>query len=277
MEKLKKIIATFRASRQLATEDEILNVAREYLQILILKMIYQSRQGAALSFMGGTCLRLCYDLKRYSEDLDFCLDLPSKDYRFPDLMRLLERETGLLGFSVRATAKEEKTVQKGFLKISDLGEGLQLKGFRREQKLHIKLEVDTHPPHLKKLGRESFFVNRYSEIYPILKQTLPTLFAGKVLAILQRPFTRGRDYYDLIWYLGRKTPLDLDYLNRGLREKKLVDSQAVSVALEEKVASFDAKMILKDIGHFLEDPAEENWIQRYGEVFEQLKTNLHTT
>lgn len=275
MEKLKKMIVDFRASHQSATEEGILNIAREYLQIILLKMIYQSKQGAALSFMGGTCLRLCYDLKRYSEDLDFSLDQPSKDYRFSDLMRLLEREAKLLGFSANATMKEEKTVQKGFLKISDLGERLDLKGLRRNQKLHIKLEVDVHPPHLEKTGRESFFVNRYSEIYPILKHTLPVLFAGKVLALLQRPFTRGRDYYDLIWHLSRKTPLDLGYLNHGSVEKQFAGSKEVLAALEEKVAVFNPRMILKDIGHFLEDPAEENWIRRYTEVFQQLKSNLH--
>lgn len=274
MEKLKKIITEFRVSHATAAEEEVLNVAREYLQTLILKLIYHSKQGAALSFMGGTCLRLCYDLKRYSEDLDFCLDQPSKAYRFSDLMGGLEREVRLLGFATAATFKEEKTVQKGFIKISDLGDNLGLKGFRRDQKLHIKLEVDIHPPHLEKTGRESFFVNRYSEIYPILKHRLPVLFAGKVLAILQRPFTRGRDYYDLIWYLSRKTPLDLDYLNRGMKERQLATIQMVSNVLDEKVAAFNPKLIFKDIGHFLEDPSEENWIRRYPEVFQQLKSNL---
>src|SRR3989338_10134495 len=96
MERLKKIVEELRSRR--ATDQEILNTVREYLQTLILKIIYQSPAGAALSFMGGTCLRICYNMKRYSEDLDFALDGDRSSFGFATMLENLQRELRLLGF-----------------------------------------------------------------------------------------------------------------------------------------------------------------------------------
>ncbi|MDO8644293.1 MAG: nucleotidyl transferase AbiEii/AbiGii toxin family protein, partial [bacterium] len=168
MEALKKIIKSLPA-------EAVWNTAREYLQVLTLKLIYQSAAGHVLSFMGGTSLRICYDLKRYSEDLDFALDDTKRPYSFSRLMEHLQKELRLLGFDVAANVHEDKIVQKAFLKFAGLPQALGLQGMGKEQKLHIKLEVDIRPPLLGTGDRESFFVNRFGEIFPILKHTLPTL------------------------------------------------------------------------------------------------------
>ncbi|MBI1871216.1 MAG: nucleotidyl transferase AbiEii/AbiGii toxin family protein [Chlamydiae bacterium] len=271
MEKIKKWVQALCVRPIPASEQEIVNQVREYLQILILKIIYQSKFGHFLSFMGGTSLRICYDLKRYSEDLDFCLDEPSKVYDFSEMIYCIQRELSLLGFSVSTNVHQDKTVQKAFVRIADIGEILRLKTFRKNQKLHIKVEVDIRPIPLEKGERESFFVNRFQEIFPILKHNLPTLFAGKILAILQRPYERGRDYYDLIWYLGRKTPVNLDYLNRGRSEKPFTSWSEVLKILEEKIKTVKPRTLLKDLQPFLEDPSEEQWILKYQDLFEQLR------
>lgn len=270
MERLKKIIADKKRLAITLTEDETVNLTREYLQVLTLKFIFQSKFGACLSFMGGTCLRICHNLKRYSEDLDFCLDAPTRDYDFAKMLAVLQRELELRGFCVTHNVHDDKTVQKAFLKISDLETQLGLKSFRRGQKIHIKLEVDVKPVALKKNERESFFVNRFQEIFPILKHGLSTLFAGKVLAILCRPYDRGRDYYDLIWYLSQKIPLNLAYLNRGLKKQKFKNPEQLMNSIQKKVQQIQVTIILKDIGRFLEDPGEESWIRRYPEVLGQL-------
>ncbi|MBI2337026.1 MAG: nucleotidyl transferase AbiEii/AbiGii toxin family protein [Deltaproteobacteria bacterium] len=273
MERLKKLIYE-RLSHHQLTEDQILNLAREYLQVLTLKVIFQSPHGAALSFMGGTCLRICYDLKRYSEDLDFCLDGEIKNYDFSKMIEHVKKEMGHLGFSVSTNTHPEKNVQKSFLHIAHLPQILNLRSFRREQKLHIKIEVDQTAISLKDNERESHFVNRCGEIYPILKHTLPTLFAGKVLALLGRPYDRGRDYYDLIWYLSRQTSLNVDYINRTLKSKKKAyrNQEELFQKISEKVKAVIPQLILKDIEHFLEDPSERNWILRYQEVYSQLQS-----
>ncbi|MBI1883447.1 MAG: nucleotidyl transferase AbiEii/AbiGii toxin family protein [Chlamydiae bacterium] len=270
MERIKKIVQELRNRPTAITEEALLNIIREYLQVLVLKSIFQSKWGTHLSFMGGTCLRICYDLKRYSEDLDFCLDEPSKAYDFSKMVYHSQYDLGLLGISAEVNIHDDKIVQKAFLRVAHLKEILELKTFRKDQKLHIKLEVDRHPPRLKKEERESFFVNRFQEIFPILKHNLPTLFSGKVLAILQRPYARGRDYYDLIWYLSRKTPVNLNYLNRGYKGEPFKSWQDVLTSLKKKVEEVRSRTLLKDIDRFLEDPQERQWIFQYQNLFRQL-------
>lgn len=270
MEKVKRMVEQLKTRPAPATEQEILNTVREYFQVLILKFIYQSKFGAALSFMGGTCLRICYDLKRYSEDLDFAFDDRKVPYRFSQLVDLIKKQFQLLGLELSSNVHEEKIVQKAYLRFSGLSGLLRLGSLHKEQKLHLKIEVDVRPVPLKKEERESFFVNRFDELFPILKHTLPTLYAGKILAILHRPYSRGRDYYDLIWYLSRKTELNLNYLNRGLKKGHFKSVAEVYEALREKIKNVRPEIILKDIGPFLEDPRESDWITRYSGLFEQL-------
>ena len=271
MQKAKKIAEELRSRFTPATEQEIVNAIREYLQTILLQSIYQSKWGAALSFLGGTALRICYDLKRYSEDLDFTLDDKKKPYQFSLLIDHLKKEMTLRGFEVSISFREDKIVQKGFISFAGLEGPLAFRSFRKGQKIHIKLEVDIQPVPLKEGDRESFFVNRFQEIFPILKHTLPTLFAGKILAVLCRSHFCGRDYYDLIWYLTRKTELNLDYVNRGMKKTTFRDERGLLDAVGKKVKEVTPSLILKDIGPFLEDPQESKWIERYHELFEQLQ------
>ena len=47
------------------------NLLKEQLQFYLLNYIYTSQYGDTFIFKGGTCLRVCFDLPRLSEDLDF--------------------------------------------------------------------------------------------------------------------------------------------------------------------------------------------------------------
>lgn len=274
MQALIKLVDSIKKENPNATSDDLLNIAREYLQIAILKSIYQSKYGQDLSFMGGTCLRICYDLKRYSEDLDFALDAKTTDYDFQSLVLLAQKDLALRNIEADAKISQDKTVQKAFIKVTNVLETLGL-SMAKSQKLHIKIEVDTNPVDIRYGQRESFFVTRYNEVFPILKHDLATLFAGKVLAILCRPYRRGRDFYDLIWYLNRKAEMNLAYLNEGLNKTKSSDKfsseDAVLEKIEEIITELEPDFIIDDIGRFLEDPKEEVWIKRYAEVFHQLK------
>lgn len=272
---MKNLTEIIRSAKRAGTlsDQQLVNQIREYLQVLILKAIYQSKYGRGLSFTGGTCLRICYTLKRFSEDLDFCLDASISKYSFEDLNKTIIRFLEQRGFSVEGHAREDKVVQKSFIRFAQV---LSLVGtsFRKDQKVHIKLEVDTRPVPISDEERESFFVTKFEENFPILKHTNDTLFAGKILAVLNRAYTKGRDFYDLIWHLGRKTKINLAYLNEGhLRQgakKPFQDIGAVFQELSAKVASVSPNSILKDIGPFLEDPAEETWIRDYPKIFKQM-------
>ncbi len=274
MQILAKMVEQIRSENPAVTSEELINIVREYLQIIILKSIYQSKFGRDISFMGGTCLRICYDLKRYSEDLDFSLDRKTAGYSFQSLNQLIQRDFSLRNIKMDLSISEDKTVQKVFIKAVNLLEPLGLSRIK-DQKLHIKIEVDTNPVDIKYGGRETFFVNKYNEVFPILKHDLETLFAGKVLAILCRSYRKGRDFYDLIWYLNRGTKVNLAYLNEGLKvanyPSNFSNEKVLFEAIERVVLEFEPDFILKDIGRFLEDPKEEAWLRQYKEVFSQLK------
>lgn len=274
MQALVNLVEQTRRENLKITSEELTNLVREYLQVLILKSIYQSKFGQSLSFVGGTCLRICYDLKRYSEDLDFSLDKKVADYDFKRLCQLVQKDLSLINIGADLNVSQEKTVQKAFIKVVEILERLGLSRVKN-QKIYIKLEVGTNPVDIK-FGRiEPFFVNKHNEIFPILKHDLETLFAGKILAILGRPYRRGRDFYDLIWYLNRKVKMNLGYLNESLKQTGYVSEftgeEEVLKELDEIVEGLKPDFILEDIGRFLEDPGEEAWLKRYKEVYFQLR------
>jgi predicted nucleotidyltransferase component of viral defense system len=273
MQQLIKLIDDTRKENPRVTSEDLVNMIREYLQIAILKSVYQSKYGPDLSFVGGTCLRICYNLKRYSEDLDFTLDGKTTGYDFRSLIHWVQKNLSLRNIEADLTVSADKVMQKAFIRIND---ALDILGLSRTkgQKLHIKIEVDTNPVSIESGSRESFFVSKYNEIFPILKHDLETLFAGKVLATLCRPYRRGRDFYDLIWYLNRGVKINLAYLNRGLRmagrSEELANEVLVFKNIEQIVNTLKPDFILADLSRFLEDSKEEAWIKEYPRVFQQL-------
>ncbi|MBI4386491.1 MAG: nucleotidyl transferase AbiEii/AbiGii toxin family protein [Elusimicrobia bacterium] len=260
------------------TESEKWNLSREYLQVAALKSIFASSMGSALAFQGGTCLRICHRLRRYSEDLDFSLTGPPARYDFVKLHAALFRDLSRRGFKVDGKVAEDKTVQKAFVRVGGLPELLGL-SLSRNQKLAIKLEVDLRPP-LKGV-RETYFVSRMGELFPVLKYDLPTLFAGKALALLFRPYQRGRDYYDLAWFLGQRIKGNMDYFKAGVEQSaphavigplstRMDSWDDVLKVLARKAAAVDAAKLVDDLRPFLEDASDLTWIRDCRRVFSQL-------
>ncbi len=270
MQNLTKLIRDARAGN--TTDQQLLNIIREYLQVLILKAIYQSKYGKELSFVGGTCLRICHNLRRYSEDLDFSLDRKTSKYSFKELNEVIAGFLKHNDFEVDLNIQEEKTVQKSFIRISRILHFFGLSPLK-SQKLHVKLEIDTNPVRVADKEIETFFVTKFDENFPILKHTDDTLFAGKICAALNRAYTKGRDFYDLMWYLNRGTGINFRYLNKAFIQagfsKQFKDENDVINKLKEKIKIVDAKDIFKDVSRFLEDFSEEKWVKNYPAAFNQ--------
>lgn len=270
MQNLTNLIKT--AKNKGKTENDILNLIREYLQVLILKSIYQSKYGNCLSFMGGTCLRICHNLKRYSEDLDFTLNKNVPGYSFKELNGIIASFLKNTEFIVDTNFNEEATVQRSFIRVSDV---LHIFGISniKNQKLHIKLEIDTNPVKISSDEIESFFVTKFNEMFPILKHTDDTLFAGKIAAVMNREYAKGRDFYDLLWNLNRKQEINIGYLNRVMKqmgnEEKFENKADVISALEKRVKDVPIEKIMSDVGRFLEDPAEAVVMKDYYTIFQQ--------
>ena len=181
-------------SQDMNSEEKI-NRLREFLQILCLKIIHDKGYFKNVAFVGGTALRVLYDLRRFSEDLDFSV-IKTEGYDFSEIIKALEYELKLYGLNVESKNKIDKTVQSSFLKFNQLLKEFGLSQLE-EQKLSVRIEVDSNPP--KGWGTESTLINK-TYVFPILHFDLPSLYATKLHACFFRRFIKGRDFYDFIWY-----------------------------------------------------------------------------
>lgn len=238
-----------------------LNVLREYVQSMALFSLHQSEAFANLSFMGGTALRFLYGLPRFSEDLDFSLEL-SEGYDPAKWMQKLKRDLGFMGFEVEITWDDKRTVHTGWVKVSGLLKEAGL-AMMLNQKLSIKLEIDSHPP---AGARTEVKVVQLHRMMALRHHTLPCLMAGKIRAILTRPFAKGRDWYDLLWYLSRVPPTipDLGFLqtslDQGSQGESLVATDWKNL-LMEKLGKLGEDVLLKDAAQFLERQNEREFLK----------------
>ncbi len=203
-------------ARAAASPLQARNDVREYLQARILGVL--QRQGAMvpLAFHGGTALRFLYATARYSEDLDFSLAGRREGYDLRSWLKAVHRELSLEGYEVLMKVNDKKTVHSAFVRFPGLYHDIGLSSHRRET-LSVKLEVDTNPPRGAVL--ETTVVRRHV-LLQLQHHDRATLLAGKLHAVLMRPYLKGRDLYDLCWYLGDPEwpEPNLVYLNNALRQ-----------------------------------------------------------
>jgi len=174
------------------------NVAREYLQARILGCLQRAGAMVPLAFHGGTALRFLYASARYSEDLDFALEQARPHYNLRAYLRAIRAELAAEGYAVELKVNDRKVVHSTFVRFAGLLYELGLSP-HRDQVLAVKIEVDTNPPAGAVLT--TALVRRYV-ILQLQHHDRASLLAGKLHAILQRPYLKGRDIYDLLWYLS---------------------------------------------------------------------------
>lgn len=239
------------------SNEEKINRARELLQILTLKIIYDKGYFRNLAFVGGTALRVLFGLRRFSEDLDFSV-IDKKGYSFPQINSEIERELKLNGLDVEAKAKEDKTVQSSLLKFSGLLKSLGLSGLEA-QKFSIKIEADSNPP--AGWNIQTTLINKVY-LLSLTHLDLPSLYATKLHACFFRKYIKGRDFYDLLWYLGRKLEPNYLLLNNAIQQTQGVNLKLNKNNLKgfliDKLKGVDFTLVKKDVERFLEDKSELN-------------------
>jgi predicted nucleotidyltransferase component of viral defense system len=174
------------------------HVAREYLQARILSGLQRAGAFVPLAFHGGTALRFLYGIPRYSEDLDFALDGGRDTYDFRRYLRAIQADLTAENYALDVTVKDQATVHSAWVRFPGLLHELGLSPHRNEV-LAVKLEVDTNPPAGATLA--TTVIRRYV-LLNLQHHDRASLLAGKLHAILQRRYTKGRDLYDLYWYLA---------------------------------------------------------------------------
>lgn len=237
------------------------NYLREYLQLLILKILDEKGYFNHIAFVGGTALRILYDLNRFSEDLVFSLT-GQQNYSFADSMKTIKHELNKQNLTVDIATKDQKTVASAFIKFDSLLFELGLSA-HKDQKLSVKFEVDQNPP----LGYQTEFSMINKEfLIGISHYDLPSLFAGKLHALLCRTYTKGRDYYDLLWYLGKKITPNYALLENAIQqtehEKLQLNKEKLVELLTKRIEQTDFKKIRADVEPFLADEKELRYFDK---------------
>jgi len=232
---------------------EALNDIREYLQARILGVLQRKGAMIPLAFQGGTALRFLYATARYSEDLDFSLEGKVERYDFRGYLSEISREFAAEGYEVQVKLSDKKVVHSAFVRFPRLPYELGLSP-HSQQTLSVKLEVDTRPPAGAVLA--TTVVRRYLPLQ-LHHHDRASLLAGKLHAVLQRPYLKGRDIYDLIWYLSDPAwpPPNTELLNNALHqtgwEGRLLNQRNWHRAVREKVQDVAWDRVEDDVRPFL--------------------------
>lgn len=254
------LIQTRLKSYRCRTAQEEEQALREMTQEVILAALGRTEFFSNVAFLGGTSLRILYGLNRFSEDLDFALLKPFAKFELQPFLVKVKEELKAYGFKLEILdrSRADNIVQKAFLKDDSIGRVLQLQHLqanRSMKKISIKLEVDTNPP----LGAvvEAKILN-FPFLSSMAAYELPSLYAGKLHALLCREYIKGRDWYDFLWYVARQCPINLPLLQAALYQAGPwknthldVNLEWVRRSLRTKINTIDWKQAVLDVQRFL--------------------------
>jgi predicted nucleotidyltransferase component of viral defense system len=249
-------------------EDQAL---REITQEIILAGLGRTDCFARAGFQGGTCLRVFHSLNRFSEDMDFALREPDASFDLVPYLEQVRDELTAYGYELEIDdrSKAGQAVRQAFVKDDSVGKLLRLNYRSRTgplRKLRVKLEVDTNPP-----AGASYEMPVLDYPFPSAVRVfdLPSLFAGKMHALLCRSYLKGRDWYDFIWYTARRTPINHELLSSALEQQgpwagtHIRTDRAWCVAqLSTAIEALDWDKAREDVRRFLkprELPSLEVW------------------
>ena len=252
------------------TEAEETNAFREVMQEIALAGLQRAGFFEKAAFYGGTCLRIFHGLPRYSEDLDFSLLVPDKDFRLSPYFDKLIEEFAALGFDVEISEKlktADTDIASAFLKKSASRYDISISN---QKTLKIKFEVDTDPP-LGFATEQKLLLQPYSLYVNCL--SLSDLFAGKVHALLFRQWKnriKGRDWYDFEWYVRKGVSLNRQHLSiRATQsghwpEAAAMTAEQLADLLHDRIEIVDLDSARADVDRFIKSPEQlAIWSKRY--------------
>lgn len=275
---LEKILIEERAKGSL--DSYILNLLKEYLQVYVLYFIYtNSKYNKNLIFTGGTCLRHFYNLARLSEDIDFDFQ---KSFNPQILLSDLE---GYFKKQYKFNEIKLSIKQRGnqiLLKFPVLHK-LGLVKDNESNLLYVKLDFLKNPS--KYFNLQTTSKSLYGFNFAAKHYDLPSLMSGKIHAILIRKkfkgpdnikIIKGRDFFDLLWFLKNSIKPNLKRLSEMLNTNVSIDFVEKQLDLKVK------ELITKHKSHFKSDltPLISNpdflkiYIDNYYEEYLRFKKKL---
>lgn len=270
----------------LSNSNSSFDALREILQEIVLLGLYDAGFFKHAAFYGGTALRILHNLPRFSEDLDFSLLESNPKFNLKPYEEAIISTLKAFGFDVTIEIKEKNNssaIASAFVKGNTIEHLININApkditnkIHRDQAVKIKLEVDTNPPldfeteNIIRLTPRPFSINAF---------TLPSLYAGKMHAILCRAWSsrpKGRDWYDLVWYIANDMELDTKHLKARLSQScKYLEANEINIPDEltkqnikelllQRIESLDVAKAKNDIQPFIKDIREiELWSKEF--------------
>ena len=267
------------------------NALKEIVQELALLGLWRARFFEHAAFYGGTALRIFHRLPRFSEDIDFSLLQPGLEFNLAPYLEAVRTELAACGFSFRVEGRSKRVdtaIESAFIKggtrinLAHIGTPDYLRSRLPElQQVRIRIELDTDPPPLA-----DFEVHTLLTPIPFQVRLfkLPCLFAGKLHAILCRNWksrVKGRDFYDLVWYLGRQVPCNVVHLQARMTQtghwspRRKLDLVQLRQLLRQRFLQVDFDQAKRDVRPFIRDEAElELWDNSF---FQSLADRVEAT
>ena len=229
------------------------NLLREYLQYVILDVIYNSQYGSRLVFMGGTAIHMIHGNRRFSEDLDFDNKGLSRD-DFEGLSQNVLRKLDLYGYFVEIQNRYREAF-RCLVKFPGIFYQYDISSHPQEK---LTIQIDSEPQNVD-YKAEKVFLNKFDIFLKINVVPPEMLLAQKILAILNRPRTIGRDFYDVIFLFSKTNP-DFNFLKEkmGLNEKIEIKEKLLL-----KCEKINFKKLTEDVKPFLFYPSEAEKIKLF--------------
>lgn len=235
-------------------------ILREYLQHVILEIVFESEYANKLAFLGGTCLRVVYGNQRFSEDLDFDhFSLTGKDFSL--LSKQIQTKLNQQGFDT-----EMREVHKGafhcYIKFPGILFASGLSG-HREERILIQLDSEAHG-----FGYEpdQIFLNRFGIFTQVHTTPKDILLAQKFYAVLNRKRNKGRDFLDIVFLLGMNVRPNYDYLKLKV---DIENADVLRTSVLQHCDSLNMEAMAKDVAPFLFHKNHQKKVQLFPEFIAQ--------
>lgn len=246
------------------TLNEQIQAIREILQEVALVGLWRAKFFEHAAFYGGTALRIFYHLDRFSEDLDFTLLTPNVKWNWKPYGEALKHEMASYGFDVSFVEKEKiahSAIKSAFLKTQTVQELLKIgvhshliKSINPETLIRIRVEIDTKPS-ITYASEQKFLEQPVAISIRCVNEE--SLFAAKMNAALFRAWkgrVKGRDWYDMVWFIRKKIPLNLELFSKIMGQNETMDPSQFLAMAKDRIDRLDVASAIHDCVNFVSDP-----------------------
>jgi len=250
------------------------NKVKEMLQYYILNFIYHHPEYNKWIMYGGSALRIIHGLDRMSVDLDFEVSHAVTEKFLKELKKEVENYF-INTYGANADFLVIKIINhRGLKLVFNIGKELSI-GHSSNQ-VHVKIDLNRFVA--PKTVTERQPINRDQLSFVILTYNMGALMASKLAAIFLRGTRgvgdalyeeKGRDIYDLLWYMGKKVVPDFDYMiAKGIDVK---DPRAFFDKLTLQMNKVSDENLKNDLSPlFVDSIFITNWLRNWRESYLRL-------